>query len=56
MQDKTTILFFDDFYLDRWENLRRHVGRPQLVSEATFEDPDGNIIQMLQQPISRKAS
>ena len=23
---------------------------------ATFEDPDGNIIQMLQQPISRKAS
>ena len=36
----TTLLFFDDFYLDRRENLSRHVGRPELVPEATFEDPD----------------
>ena len=36
----TTLLFFDDFYVDRWENLSRHVGRPELVPEATFEDPD----------------
>ena len=35
----TTLLFFDDFYLDSWENLSRHVGRPELVPEATFEDP-----------------
>ena len=36
----TTLLFFDDYYLNRWENLRRRVGRPQLVPEATFVDPD----------------
>ena len=36
----TTLLFFDDFYLSRWENLRRRVGRPELVPESIFVDPD----------------
>ena len=36
----TTLLFFDDFCLNRWENLRRRVGRPELVPEATFVVPD----------------
>ena len=36
----TTLLFFDDYYLNRWENLSRHVGRPELVPEATFRDAD----------------
>ena len=36
----TTLLFFDDYNLNRWENLRRRVGRPELVPEATFVDPD----------------
>lgn len=35
-----TLLFFDDFYLSSWENLQRHVGKPELVLVATFEDPD----------------
>ena len=35
-----TVLFFDSFYLNRWENLRRCVGHPELVPEATFVDPD----------------
>ena len=36
----TTLLFFDDWNLERRENLSRHVGRPELVPEGTFEDPD----------------
>ena len=36
----TTLLFFDDFYLTRWENLHRRVGRPELVPESIFVDPD----------------
>ena len=35
-----TLLFFDDFYLNRWENLRRRIGQPELVPEATFSDPE----------------
>ena len=35
----TTMLFFDDHYLNRWENLCRHVGQPELEPEATFTDP-----------------
>ena len=36
---KSTILFFDDCYLSRRENLDRHVGQPVPVSEGTFRDP-----------------
>ena len=39
----TTLLFFDDFYLNRWENLRRRVGRPELVPEASFVDPNHGV-------------
>ena len=35
-----TLLFFDDFYLNRWESLRRRIGQPELVPEATFSDPE----------------
>ncbi len=35
-----TLLFFDDFYLNRWENLRRRIGQPELVPEATYSDPE----------------
>ncbi len=38
--DPMTLLFFDDHYLNRWENLSRHIGRPELVPEATFRDPE----------------
>ncbi len=34
-----TILFFNDWNLNRRDNLVRHVGRPKLVQEATFVDP-----------------
>ena len=37
--DSSTILFFDDWYLHRRENLVRHVGRPKLVTEGIFIDP-----------------
>ena len=35
-----TLLFFDDFYLNRWQNLRRRIGQPELVPEATFSEPE----------------
>ncbi len=34
-----TLLFFDDWYLHRRDNLSRHIGRPTLVPEGTLEDP-----------------
>ena len=34
-----TLLFWDDNYLSRWNNLRRGIGQPQLVPEATLEEP-----------------
>ena len=37
-----TILFFDDWHLERRETLERHVGKPHLVAEGTFEDPYGD--------------
>ena len=36
----STILFFDDWYLQRRENLIRRIGRPNLISEGIFVDPD----------------
>ena len=36
----TTLLFWDDYYLNRRENISRHLGRPELVPEATFEEPN----------------
>ena len=36
----TTLLFWDDYYLNRRENLKRRVGQPELVPEATFEEPN----------------
>ena len=36
---KSTILFFDDWYLSRRENLDRHVGQPLAVPEGAFRDP-----------------
>ena len=35
----STLLFFDDWYLQRRENLVRHLGRPKLVTEGIFIDP-----------------
>ena len=34
-----TLLFWDDNYLSRWNNCRRGIGQPQLVPEATLEEP-----------------
>jgi len=34
-----TLLFFDDWYLHRRDNLARHVAQPKLVPEGTLEDP-----------------
>ena len=33
------LLFFDDQYLDRRENLERRVGRPTRIEEGSFRDP-----------------
>lgn len=35
----STILFFDDWYLQHRENLVRRIGRPKLVTEGIFVDP-----------------
>ena len=35
----STILFFDDWNLQRRENLARHIGEATLVDEGIFEDP-----------------
>ena len=36
----STLLFLDDWYLQHRENLVRHVGRPKLVTEGIFVDPN----------------
>ena len=36
----STILFFDDWYIQRRENLVRRIGRPKLIPEGIFVDPD----------------
>lgn len=38
----TTILFLDDHPLDRMDNVVRRVGRPQLIPESVYIDPDVN--------------
>ena len=38
----TTILFLDDQPLDRMDNVVRKVGRPKLIPESVFIDPDVN--------------
>ena len=37
-----TILFLDDQPLDRMDNVARRVGRPRLIPESVFIDPDVN--------------
>jgi hypothetical protein len=34
-----TLLFFDDWYLHRRDNLVRCIGKPRLIPEGTFQDP-----------------
>ena len=38
----TTMLFLDDQPLDRMDNVARRVGRPQLIPESVYIDPDVN--------------
>lgn len=38
-----TLMFFDDWYLSRRENLLRHIGQPELVPESTFVDPYADV-------------
>lgn len=38
-----TIMFFDDWYLSRRENLLRQIGQPELVPESTFADPYADV-------------
>ena len=33
------LLLFDDFDLNRRQNLRRHIGQPELVTDATYSNP-----------------
>ena len=40
MQVGRALLFFDDQYLDRRENLTRRLGQPTPVPEGTYRDPD----------------
>lgn len=39
----STLLFFDDWYLQSRRNLERHVGEPKQVIEGTFEDPHADV-------------
>ena len=39
IERERALLFFDDQYLDRRENLERRVGRPSRVEEGSFRDP-----------------
>lgn len=39
----TTLLFFDDWPLDRRDHVERHVGHPEWHQEATFLDPYLNL-------------
>ena len=39
----TTLLFFDDWPLDRRDHVERHVGHPEWRREATFVDPRLNL-------------
>jgi hypothetical protein len=39
----TTLLFFDDWPLDRRDHVERHVGHPEWRREATFVDPHLNL-------------
>ena len=39
IERERALLFFDDQYLDRRENLERRVGRPRRVEEGSFRDP-----------------
>ena len=40
MQADVRLLFFDDQYLDRRENLDRRLGQPIPVPEGSYRDPD----------------
>lgn len=40
MQVERALLFFDDQYLDRRDNLDRRLGQPKPVPEGTYRDPD----------------
>ena len=40
MQVERALLFFDDQYLDRRENLARRLGQPTPVPEGSYRDPD----------------
>ena len=40
MQAERALLFFDDQYLDRRENLDRRLGQPIPVPEGSYRDPD----------------
>ena len=39
IERERALLFFDDQYLDRRENLERRVGRPTRIEEGSFRDP-----------------
>ena len=39
MNDKWALLFFDDQYLDRRENLARRIGQPTQIIEGDYRDP-----------------
>ena len=38
----TTILFFDDQRLSLWDNVTRKIGRPNLIRESVYQDPNAN--------------
>ena len=39
MTDQWALLFFDDQYLDRRQNLERRIGHPTLVPKGSYRDP-----------------
>jgi len=38
----TTILFFDDQRLNLWDNVIRKIGKPDLIRESVYQDPNAN--------------
>lgn len=39
----STILFFDNQYLNLWDNVVRKTGKPELISQSLYRDPNANV-------------
>ncbi len=42
-ESSTTLLFFDDWPLNRRDHVTRHIGHPEQVTKSSFQDPHLNV-------------